>query len=123
MTAKQEQALAALMIHSTRKEAAFAAGITDRTMRSYFKDPEFRAAYRAQCWEIIEDAALQSKRLLCNALAVFEEIMNDREERAAVRVQAADRAAEYATRLTEQADILAELAELREAIQPNESGN
>lgn len=120
MTAKQEQALAALMTHSTRKEAAKAAGISERTLRGYFQDAEFRKQYRAQCFEIMEDAALQSKRLLQKALAVYEEVMDDAEEKNAVRVQAADRASEYAMRLNEQANIMQELAELREAIMPDD---
>ena len=123
MTSKQEQALAALMTHRTRKEAAKAAGISERTLRGYFKDAELRACYRDQCTEIMVDAALQSKQLLQKALAVFEEIMDDPEEKNAVRAQAADRAAEYAMRLSEHADIMQELAELREAIHPDESND
>ena len=116
MTAKQEQALAALMTHGTRREAAAAVGITDRTMRGYFKDHEFRALYRERCFEIIEEAALGSKRLLRKSLAVFEEIMDDPEEKNSVRLQAADRAAEYAMRLSAQADIITEITELKEAV-------
>lgn len=123
MTSKQEQALAALMTHRTRKEAAKAAGINDRTLRGYFKDEEFRARYRDQCFEIMEDAALQSKQLLQKALSVFEAVMDNPDEKSAVKLQAADRAAEYAMRLSEQADIMQELAELREAIKPDESGD
>ena len=120
MTAKQEQALAALMSTSNRKEAAKAAGITDRTLRGYFKDQEFRAEYRARCFEIADEAALRAKHLLNQAMSVFEKVMNDPEERNAVKLQAADRAAEYAMKLTAQSDIIAEITELREAIAPDE---
>lgn len=120
MTAKQEQALAALMTHATRKEAAKAAGIGERTLRLYFKNPEFRKRYREACFEVMEDAALQSKRILQKALTVFEEIMDDPEEKNSVRCQAADRAGEYALRLDEAINIRRELEELREAVFPDE---
>lgn len=119
MTSKQEQALAALMTHRTRREAAEAAGISERTLRGYFQDKDFRAKYRARCFEIMEDAAMQSKQLLQRALAVFEEVMDDPDEKNAVRVQAADRAAEYSLRLEEQAVMIQEILELREAIHPD----
>lgn len=46
MTHKKERLLAALLTSRTKKEAAKAAGISERTMRTYFDDPEFRAAYK-----------------------------------------------------------------------------
>ena len=45
MTHKKERLLAALLTSRTKKEAAKAAGISERTMCTYFDDPEFRAAY------------------------------------------------------------------------------
>lgn len=119
MTAKQEKALAALMTNPTRTAAAKAAGIGERTLREYFKDPEFRQRYREKCFEIMEDAALQSKRLLEKSLAVFESIMDDPEEKNAVRLQAADRAGEFALRLDDSINVRRELAELREIILPD----
>ena len=123
MTSKQEQALAALMVYPTRKAAAAAAGITERTLRGYFKNEEFRARYREQYAEVIEDAARQSQQSLQRALAVFSEVMDDPEERAAVRLQAAHLAADYAMRLTEQADVMNELDKLRKVVCPDESGD
>ena len=122
MTSKQEQALATLMVCPTRKAAA-AAGITERTLRGYFKNEEFRARYREQYAEVIEDAARQSQQSLQRALAVFSEVMDDPEEKNAVRLQAAHLAADYAMRLTEQADVMNELDKLRKVVCPDESGD
>lgn len=41
MTPNKEKLLVALLTSRTKKEAAAAAGISDRTMRSYFEDKEF----------------------------------------------------------------------------------
>ena len=123
MTSKQEQALAALMVCPTRKAAAAAAGISERTLRGYFKNEEFRTRYWEQYAEVIEDAARQSQQSLQRALAVFSEVMDDPEERAAVRLQAAHLAADYAMRLTEQADVMNELDKLRKVVCPDESGD
>ena len=119
MTAKQEQALAALMTCPTRNDAAKAAGITGRTLRGYFKDPEFRQRYREMCFEIMEDAALRSKIILDKCLAVFEEALDDKETKMAVRVHAAEKAAEIALRLDDNVNIRRELAELREVVFPD----
>ena len=120
MTAKQEKALAALMTHPTRKDAAKAAGIGERTLREYFNDPEFRRRYRDACFEIMEDAALQSKRLLEKSLAVFEAAIDDEELKMALRLQAAEKAGEFALRLDDAINVRRELAELREVVFPDE---
>lgn len=118
MTTKQEQALAALMSYPTRKEAAKAAGINERTLRGYFKDKEFRERYRTMCFEIMEDAALRSKIVLNKCYAVFEEALDCADLPMSVRIQAAHRAAEISLRLDESVNVRRELADLRELILP-----
>lgn len=120
MTSKQEKALAALMTCPTRKDAAKAAGITGRTLREYFKDKEFRERYREMCFEIMEDAARRSKLTLDKCLTVFEAAMDDAELKMAVRVQAAEKAADLALRLDDNVNIRRELAELREVVFPDD---
>lgn len=46
MTSNEERALSALLTSKTKLEAAEKAGITDRTMRRYFENPEFCQRYR-----------------------------------------------------------------------------
>ena len=55
------------------------------------------------------------------AMGVFEAVMDDTAESGATRTQAAAKAMEYALRLTEQTDVVTELAELRKAVFPDES--
>ena len=44
---KEQQALEALLVCGTRKEAAMMAGITEKTLRKYINDAEFQREYKA----------------------------------------------------------------------------
>ena len=120
MTTQKEKALAALLTYPSRKEAAKAVGVTDRTIRGYLQDKEFREAYRAAYNGVVEDATRKAQLLMEKAVGVFEDVMCNEEESGATRTQAAAKAMEYALRLTEQTDIMTELAELRRAVFPDE---
>lgn len=119
MTPKQETALAALIANPERKAAAKAAGITDRTLRNYFKDPEFAAAYKQAYDEILQDAVAEGKQLLHTSMRTFKDVMQNGDTSAA-RVSAARSAAEITMKLTEQTDILSQLDELKKAVFPDE---
>lgn len=121
MTSQKEKALAALLTYPTRKEAAKAAGITDRTLRGYLQDPEFREALKAAYNDVMEDATHQAQRLVRKAMLTFESVMDDENETGATRVQAGAKAVEYALRLQEQTDVVRELEELRKVVFPDES--
>lgn len=112
MTPKKERALAALLCHPTRKEAAAAAGVSVRTLQDYFKDQEFLERYRAAFGELVQDATRQAQRAIAPALSTLTEIMEDKDEQATARIQAARSTLEYALKLTEQTDILDTLREL-----------
>ena len=45
LTRKQEQAVAALLEQPTVLRAATVAGVSERTLRLWLKDPGFKAAY------------------------------------------------------------------------------
>ena len=77
MTPNKEKAIACLLAHKTKKEAAAAAGITDRTLRSYFDDPEFRRRYQDAFGDMVEDATRDAQRILSPAFSVLKEIMED----------------------------------------------
>lgn len=112
MTPNKERLLAALLTSKTKKEAAAAAGITDRTMRTYFEDPEFCARYREAFANVVQDATRQAQQLLDPALSTLKEVMEDEEIPAAARVNAAKIALDYAVRLTDQNDLAERLAAL-----------
>lgn len=68
MTARQEKALAALLNSSTQDEAAKAAGIATRTIKTYLQDEAFRQEYRSRLTELCENAARKAQRELSRSV-------------------------------------------------------
>lgn len=120
MTPKKEKALRALLTAPTRAEAARVAGISENTMREYFKDPEFQAAYKAQFSELMEAATRQAQRQTTTALSVLMEVMEDREQGAQARLSAARTALEYSMKLTEQRDVVERVEALEKQLEEDE---
>lgn len=112
MTPTKEKAIAALLTCKTKAQAAAQAGISPRTLRSYFEDPEFVSAYRDAFGSLVEDATRQAQQTISPALDTLKEIMQDKSETGPARVSAARAAIEYALRLTEANDIVQQLREL-----------
>lgn len=56
MTPSEERALSALLTSKTKLEAAEKAGITDRTLRRYFENPEFCQRVREAFVAVSQDA-------------------------------------------------------------------
>ena len=112
MTPNKEKLLAALLTSRSKKDAAAAAGIAERTMRTYFEEPEFCQRYREAFAGVIEDATRQAQALLMPALSTLQTVMEDEEIPAQARITAAKSIIDYSLKLTEQADILEQLREL-----------
>ena len=89
MTPSEERALSALITSKSKKEAAQKAGITERTMRRYFENPEFCKRYREAFAQVVQDATRQAQQLLAPALSTLESVMADEDIPAAARVNAA----------------------------------
>ncbi len=116
MTPKQRKALAALLIEPTQKKAAEAAGISENTMRNYLADPEFQMEYQDQLSGIVKSAADQARRLLSPAMDCLLEVMQDKSQRADVRVQASRAALEYGPKVVNMADYDRRISELEAEI-------
>lgn len=112
MTPRKEKALQALLVCRTQAEAAQMAGISESTMRTYMQDPEFLERYREAFGGLVQEAAKQAQKAIAPALSTLREIMEDTEEQATARIQAARSTLEYSLKLTEQADIITQLREL-----------
>lgn len=109
MTHKKEKLLAALLTSRTKKDAAKAAGISERTMRMYFDDPEFRAAYKQAAAGIMDSATRQLQQNLTAAIDRLGAIVADDEETSANHITAARTLLDYGLKFTEFNDILREL--------------
>ena len=112
MAPKKEKLIAAILTSRTKKEAAAAAGISDRTMRSYFEDKEFCQRYREAFAGVVQDATRRAQQLLEPALSTLQTVMEDEEIPAQARITAARSIIDYSMRLTEQNDIMRQLDEL-----------
>lgn len=99
-----EQIIAALLQHSTVKEAASAAGTTPRTIYDRMKNNEFQADYTRARAEIIRTALNAMNAKLTAAVDTIAEIMSNEEYAAADRLKAAqaiiNNAEKFADRLT-----------------------
>lgn len=117
LSASKEKAIAALLAHPTKRAAAEAAGITDRTLRNYFKDEEFRQRYRTEFLGLVTEASRQAQQTMSPALSTLREIMVNNEENAQTRIYAARTTLEYAVKLTELADMVSRLEEMEKTME------
>mgnify|MGYP001020072716 FL=1 len=99
-----EEIIAALLQHGTIKDAAAAAGTTPRTIYDRMNDREFRAEYMEAKNDIIRKAVFTINEKLSAAIDAVAEIMTDKDNNPAVRLQAAqtilNNAGKFAERLT-----------------------
>lgn len=98
-----EQIIAALLDHGTIRAAAQAAGISERTLYDRMNKGEFQALYKAAKADLIRAAVLNINRQLQAAIDTVVEVMQDPDNNAAVRLQAAqtilNNAGKFAQRL------------------------
>ena len=99
-----EEIIAALLQHGTIKDAAAAAGTTPRTVYDRMNDRDFRAEYMEAKNDIIRKAVFTINEKLSAAIDAVAEIMTDKDNNPAVRLQAAqtilNNAGKFAERLT-----------------------
>lgn len=84
-----EQIIAALLQHGTIKDAAAAAGISTRAIYDRMQDREFSAAYMTAKNDIMRQAVFSMNEKLAAAVDAVADIMTDKKNNAAVRLQAA----------------------------------
>ena len=90
-------------------------------MREYMKDQEFMARYREAFGSLVQDATRQAQQTIAPALSTLKEIMEDGDEQATARIQAARATLEYALRLTGQLDIIDRIQALEDAVKEDET--
>ena len=102
-TISDEAIIAALLDHGTIRAAAEAVGLSERTIYDRMSDGEFQALYRAAKSDLVRAALLRINRHLERAIDTVAGIMEDKDNNAAVRLQAAqtiiNNAGKFAQRL------------------------
>lgn len=98
-----EQIIAALLANGTQRAAAAAVGIDERTVYNRMNDGEFQALYKSAKADIIRTAVFNINSQLTAAVQVVVDVMNNENNNAAVRLQAAqtilNNAGKFAERL------------------------
>lgn len=84
-----EQIIAALLHHGTIKQAAAAAGISERTLYDRMNGGEFQALYKAAKADLIRAAVFSINGKLQEAIDTVATIMADPDNNPATRLQAA----------------------------------
>lgn len=115
---KDEILIAALLASPTRSAAAKAAGIGETKMRERLRDPEFMKKYDAARRELLEQSTVYIQGIVCEAITKMREIMNDPDAAQQTQLNAAEAILRNSLKLTEQNDILTQLAELQKAVFP-----
>ena len=109
-----EQIIAALLSNGTIKEAAAAAGLSQRALYDRMNTGDFQCLYKAAKADIIRAAVVSLNGKLQEAINIVAEIMADKENNPATRLQAAqtilNTAAKFTQRLaTEEQDTAAQV--------------
>ncbi|TVQ62823.1 MAG: hypothetical protein EA378_03145 [Phycisphaerales bacterium] len=89
VTHSQEKAIIALLAEPTIARAARAAGVGERTLHRWMREPVFARAYRAARREAFAQAIAGSHRIAAAAVQTLARIMVDPGAPYAARVQAA----------------------------------
>jgi hypothetical protein len=110
LTRKQEQAVAALLTHPTLAQAAQSLGISERKLRDWMSQPEFKAAYRDARRQVVEAAVSDLQKACHYAVATLKR--NLVAEKPADQIRAATAILEHSLRGLDVFDLLARVEEL-----------
>src|SRR5579864_7524945 len=89
LSRKQEHAILALLSHSTIQAAAQACGVSESTLRRWNQLPDFQAAYRDACHEMVRSALSNLQQASGQAVTCLQAIMSDTTASASSRAAAA----------------------------------
>jgi hypothetical protein len=106
----QERAVANLLDKATGLEAAKATGITDRTLRTWLRDPAFLALYRQARREVVEGAITRLQQTTISAVLTLHRNLSCGNP--GVEVRAAGLILDHALQALEVGDVLTRLEAL-----------
>ena len=112
LTTKQKKVLAALLKYPTHKQAAVAAGISERRLREYLQNEDFKQEYRHCLDMILNESMSAAKQALIPALSTLLDICKDEKRTDTARIAAARAIIDACLRLNDAADIAERLGNL-----------
>ena len=117
---KDELVIAALISNPTVRAASAACGISETQIYARLRQPAFRQKYDATRRELLAQSTAYIQGMVSDAIRKMYDVMNDPNASQQVQLNAAEAITRNSLKLTEQADILAQIAELQKAVFTNE---
>jgi hypothetical protein len=111
----REQAALALLAKGTIREAAEAAGVGERTLRGWLRQPNFLRLYRRLRRQAVEAALGRLQDMAGDAVKTLKDLLDC--DHSPSRVRAADLVLGYSLRGVEVADLAEELEGLRQELE------
>jgi hypothetical protein len=111
---KQEEAIAALLIHPTVEAAAAAVGVSVDSLNRWQRDEAFASAYREARSAVVRRATTTLSTACASAVETLSDVMTGVTYPAHCRIQAARMVLDYAHRGLELLDLSARVAALEE---------
>lgn len=96
-----EKIIASLLEHKTVKSAAEAAGISTRTLYDRSKTKEFRSLYQSAKNDVLRKAVFTMNQSLSEAVNTIVEVMTNKDNNPATRLQAAQTLLNSAVKLSD----------------------
>lgn len=115
-TRREDTVLAALLAHRTIREAAQAAGVTERTVYEYLSNSAFKARYQAARDDVVRGAANSLRERMSEAADVITAIMRDTAAPHRDRRAAACAILDYAEKYTNTLDLLERMKSIEDKI-------
>lgn len=117
---KDELVIAALISNPTVRAASAACGISETQIYARLRQPAFKQKYDAIRRELLAQSTAYIQGMVSDAIRKMYDVMNDPNASQQVQLNAAEAITRNSLKLTEQADILAQIAELQKAVFTNE---
>lgn len=117
---KDELVISALLSNSTVRAAAAACQMSEAQIYARLRRPEFKEKYDNARRDLLAQSTAYLQAITGEALQKMYEIMNNPDVSPQVQLNAANSIVSNSLKMTEQADILEQLAELKKVVFPNE---
>lgn len=117
---KDELIISALLSNPTVKKAATVCKVSEAQIYARLRNAAFKEKYDRARRELLAQSTAYLQGITGEALQKMYSIMNDPDAAPQVQLNAANAIASNSLKMTEQADILAQLEELKKAVFPNE---
>lgn len=117
---KDELIIAALTSNPTVRAAAAACGVSETQIYARLRQPAFKEKYDNARREMLAQSTAYIQGMVGDAVQKMRDIMNDPNASAQVQLNAAEAITRNNLKLTEQTDIMNQLAELKKAVYPDE---